>query len=83
MCVFVLQPGSMPRLAADYGLLLAVPPHAHIACNFIIADYVPRVAQGAARLGMLGVSAVTALGILQMNVNGGGVTSAVQRLWKK
>ena len=78
-----VEAGSVPRKVADYGLVLAVPPHAHIACNFIIADYVPRALQGAARFGMLGVSCVTAAGLLKMNLAGDGVTSAVQQLWRK
>ena len=49
----------------------------------VISDYVPLGARGAARFGMLGVTAVAAAGLLKLTRDGPGPTAALKSLWKK
>eukprot|EP00963_Diacronema_lutheri_P005832 scaffold461_cov321-Pavlova_lutheri.AAC.50 len=68
----------------DLALGAAIPVHAHIGMNAVISDYVPPVARGVARGGMLGITAITALGLLKLNLTpGGGISKAVQTLWTR
>lgn len=68
----------------DLALGAAIPVHAHIGMNAVISDYVPPMARGLARGGMLGVTAITALGLLKLNLTpGGGFSKAVKTMWTR
>ena len=63
------------------------PLHSHIAMNFVITDYVPKVTKSASaimavRVLMLGVTGVMTLGMWRLNTEGAGVTGTLKRLWK-
>mmetsp|Transcript_44126 Transcript_44126/g.140459 ORF Transcript_44126/g.140459 Transcript_44126/m.140459 type:complete len:124 (-) Transcript_44126:71-442(-) len=70
-----------PNLPTDLLLNAVIPVHSHIAMNYIIADYVPKAMMGPARMGMLGVTGITALGMLKLNIFNGGVSYQIKKLW--
>mmetsp|Transcript_10536 Transcript_10536/g.38770 ORF Transcript_10536/g.38770 Transcript_10536/m.38770 type:complete len:127 (+) Transcript_10536:158-538(+) len=74
--------GSYFNVPIDLALTVALPVHSHIACNFVISDYVPHAARGVARAGVLGVSAVMFLGLAKLTVTS-GVVNTVKLLWEK
>jgi len=65
----------------DLALGVVLPLHSHITCNMVISDYVPPAARGIARGGVMGLTAVTILGLLNLNLNGPGLTRSVKQLW--
>lgn len=79
----ILEQDSKLRLAADVGLATVLPLHSHVSLNYVLADYVPKHLQGAARWGVLGLTAVTFAGLMKLNVTGRGVTQTVKDLWVK
>ncbi|KAK3240528.1 hypothetical protein CYMTET_49636 [Cymbomonas tetramitiformis] len=79
----VFTEGSL-SLPFDLLLGVALPVHSHIACNYVIADYIkPPALNGAARAGMMAVTAVTLAGLLKLNLTGPGLSASVKQLWKK
>ena len=47
MPVGMMSPkGSYINVPVDLAVTVALPVHSHIACNFIISDYVPKAARG-------------------------------------
>ncbi|GFR50863.1 hypothetical protein Agub_g13150 [Astrephomene gubernaculifera] len=74
--------GSILQKTADFVFSLAIPVHSHIAMNAVVTDYLPKAAQGPARFGVLGMSVVTYLGIMKMNLSGPGLTETVKGLWR-
>ena len=73
----------MLNVPVDYGLAVLIPVHAHIGMNYVISDYIPKHAQGLARLGWLSVTGVMFLGLLNMNISGVGVTETVKTIWRE
>ena len=71
---------SMPL---DLAMGVIFPVHGHIGFNYIISDYVPKAGRGTARTFLLGVTGVTLLGLLKLNVAGDGLTETVKSMWKK
>ena len=71
----------------DLALGVAFPLHAHFAMNCVIADYAEKFlgksAKGPSRVAMLGLTGVTLLGFLRLNLTGEGITGTVKRLWRK
>ena len=67
----------------DIALGVAFPAHAHIGMNYIISDYVPKAARGAARVSLLGVTVVTMAGLLKLNLAGDGLTEVLKSFWRK
>ena len=70
---------SMPL---DLAMGVIFPVHGHIGFNYIISDYVPKAGRGTARTFLLGVTGVTLLGLLKLNVAGDGLTETVKSMWK-
>eukprot|EP01024_Parvocaulis_polyphysoides_P010862 TRINITY_DN13819_c2_g2_i1.p3 TRINITY_DN13819_c2_g2~~TRINITY_DN13819_c2_g2_i1.p3 ORF type:complete len:125 (-),score=18.02 TRINITY_DN13819_c2_g2_i1:228-602(-) len=66
----------------DMGLAIAAPYHSHVACNAVISDYVPPSFRGISRNVMLGVTGVTVIGLLRLNLFGPGITDSVKVLWR-
>ncbi|KXZ42626.1 hypothetical protein GPECTOR_129g556 [Gonium pectorale] len=79
----VSSKGSVLQKTADFVFSLAIPVHSHICMNAVVTDYFPKVARGPARLGVLGMSVVTYLGIMKVNLSGPGLTETVRGLWRK
>lgn len=76
----------LPKTAAlpfDLGLAVLLPFHAHVGLNYIISDYVPKNLRGLARLGVLGLSTITFLGLAKLTIDGPGVGGTLTHLWKK
>lgn len=48
----------------------------------MVTDYVPKAAQPLARSGVLGVTAVTFLGLMKLSLMGDGIGGTVKKLWK-
>jgi len=77
----VLSP-SILNLPVDFALGAVLPAHMYIGCVHIIEDYVPRQQQSLS-ITVLGVlTALTALGLLKINLCGVGVTECVKSLWR-
>mmetsp|Transcript_6212 Transcript_6212/g.11375 ORF Transcript_6212/g.11375 Transcript_6212/m.11375 type:complete len:119 (+) Transcript_6212:75-431(+) len=66
----------------DVALGLALPLHGHITMNMVVSDYIPPAARGIARGGLLGITGVTVLGLLNLNLRGPGLTRCVKQLWE-
>jgi succinate dehydrogenase (ubiquinone) membrane anchor subunit len=62
---------------------VAFPIHAHIGLNFVISDYVPKASRAPARYALLGVTALTMLGLLKLNLSGHGITETYKSLWRE
>uniref|UniRef100_A0A1Q2XCW7 Succinate dehydrogenase [ubiquinone] cytochrome b small subunit n=2 Tax=Chlamydomonas reinhardtii TaxID=3055 RepID=A0A1Q2XCW7_CHLRE len=75
--------GSILQRTADFIFSVAIPVHSHITMNAVVTDYLPKAARGPARVGVLGMSVVTYLGIMKMNLAGPGLTETVKGLWRK
>ena len=79
---FVLSP-SMLNKPIDLVLGVLFPLHSHIGLNYVISDYVPKALRSTARIGLTGVTAVTTLGLLQLNIGGVGMTETIKTLWRR
>ncbi|KAL4425151.1 hypothetical protein ABPG77_008256 [Micractinium sp. CCAP 211/92] len=75
------QDGAIAKVA-DVGLAAAITVHNHVALNYVISDYVPRGIQVPVRVGVVGLSALTALGLTKLALAGPGIGGAVKELWK-
>ena len=81
---FALSPSAL-NTPIDFTLGVMLPLHAHVGMNCIITDYAKKISKGAEgplRVVMLGVTGVTLLGILKLNVSGPGLTETVKGLWR-
>lgn len=72
-------PLSMP---IDIALGVIFPFHSHVALNYVITDYVPKPARGAARAALLAATVIAAAGLLKLNIEGPGLTESVKSLWR-
>ena len=86
--VVLLMPDSMGMVAMPFNILLGVmlPVHGHIGMTGVITDYVPKFSKsllGPARFALLGLTSVTVLGLLKLNLFGDGMTKSVKSLWRK
>jgi succinate dehydrogenase (ubiquinone) membrane anchor subunit len=77
-----LSPSAI-NLPVDLSLGVIFPYHAHVALNYVISDYVPKASRSIARAGLLGVTVVTALGLLKLNLTDVGLTETLKSLWKR
>ena len=70
----------------DMGLAVMFPLHGHIGMNYVLTDYVPKMfgksALGPARAIMAGVTGVTVLGLVKLNLQGPGITGALKSFWR-
>jgi succinate dehydrogenase (ubiquinone) membrane anchor subunit len=73
---------SLMNMPVDLAMGVVFPIHGHIGFNYVISDYVPKPAQGAARGALLGITAITLLGLLKLNVADDGITETVKAMWK-
>lgn len=71
-----------PPPQVDLALGIAFPLHAHIGVNYIISDYVPKASRPVARYALLGVTGVTLLGLLKLNISGPGITETYKSLYR-
>lgn len=70
-------------LVADYTLAVVVPGHMYLGGRSVLVDYVPDQGYQRLAIGTLGVlSAVTAIGLLKLNITDVGITEAVRTLWR-
>ncbi|KAG2493622.1 hypothetical protein HYH03_008139 [Edaphochlamys debaryana] len=79
----VASKGGIMQKAADFVFSFAIPIHSHICMNACVTDYLPYAARGPARVGVLGMSVITYLGIMKVNLSGPGLTETVRGLWRK
>lgn len=74
------SPLSMPL---DLALAVVFPIHGHIGINWILTDYVKAATpKGPIRMGLLGVTVLTILGLLKLSVTGEGLVGALKATWK-
>ena len=69
-------------MPVDISLGLLFPLHAHIALNAIISDYVPKALKVSARYSLLGITIITTVGLLKLNIFGPGVTDVIKNMWR-
>ena len=79
----VLLSPSILVVPFDIALGLLIPWHSHVGIVNVLEDYVPRPYRKMAIMAMWGVSIVTALGILKINLCGAGLTESVKALWRQ
>lgn len=79
---FVLSPSPL-NLPVDIVLGVLFPLHSHVALNYVISDYVPKSARGAARFAVLGATIVALAGLFKLNLQGPGLTETVKSFWRK
>ena len=77
----VLSPSVM-NMPVDLAMGVVFPIHGHIGFNYVISDYVPTQLRGLTRGALFGVTAVTLLGLLKLNLAGEGITETVKAMWK-
>lgn len=59
------------------------PLHSHVALNYIVSDYVPKTQRPIARGIILVATLIAAGGLLQLNIQGAGLTETLKSLWYK
>lgn len=82
----LLSPSSL-NMPVDLLLGIMIPIHGHVGGNDVITDYGKKITKApwfdaALRRGLLGVTVVTFLGLLKLNVQGPGVTEAFKSVWR-
>ena len=53
--------------------------------NYVLTDYVPKISKAAlapARGALMGVTALSILGLVKLNLEGPGVTGTLKSLWR-
>ena len=78
---FILSPSYL-NFPVDVALGILFPIHSHIAINIIITDYVPIALQAVSKMGLLGVTTITTLGLLKLTFFGPGLTETIKGLWR-
>eukprot|EP00735_Rhodelphis_limneticus_P006221 TRINITY_DN1859_c0_g1::TRINITY_DN1859_c0_g1_i1::g.14097::m.14097 TRINITY_DN1859_c0_g1::TRINITY_DN1859_c0_g1_i1::g.14097 ORF type:complete len:151 (+),score=37.05,sp/Q5RC29/DHSD_PONAB/35.62/1e-07,CybS/PF05328.7/1.4e-16 TRINITY_DN1859_c0_g1_i1:53-454(+) len=73
---------SSPCKPVDTALGLLLPFHGYYGVSAVISDYVPKAQRPAARAVALGVTALSTLGLLKLNLAGPGLTNTVKTLWR-
>ena len=81
-----LAVGQPLQFGVDMALALALPIHGHIGMNLVITDYAKKVVGkggiGPSRMALAGVTGVTILGLLKLNLTGPGITETVKSFWR-
>ena len=82
----IASEGSSLSFPVDMALAVAFPLHGHIGMNYVITDYIPKLfgnaARGPSRIIMRGITGLTTLGLVKLNVEGPGITGALKALWR-
>ena len=86
----LLSPGPL-AMPVDLALGVGIPVHFQIAGHGLITDYAPLVlgnvaaksVQGPLRGAMTLTTVLTALGLLQLNLMGPGLSETVKSLWRR
>ena len=82
----IASEGSALSFPVDMALAVAFPLHGHIGMNYVITDYIPKLfgnaARGPARIIMCGVTGLTTLGLVKLNIEGPGITGSLKALWR-
>jgi len=84
--ILVLPDSGAATMGYNVVMGLALPLHGHIGMTGILTDYVPKVSKAAltpARYVMVGITAITVLGLLKHNLAGDGMTKTLKALWRK
>lgn len=74
---------SVLSFPIDLFLGVAFPLHGHVGFNYIITDYVPKASRPMARYVLMGVTGITILGLLKLNLTGPGLTETYKSLWRE
>ena len=77
----IMSPSAL-NMPVDLALGVIFPFHAHVGMNYIVSDYVPKAARQVARTSLLGVTILTAAGLLRLNLTGDGLTETLKSMWK-
>ena len=84
--VAFLTSGSMVQMPFDLLLGVVLPLHGHIGMNMFITDYAKKAFGKAGvmptRFAMAAFTGVTMLGLLNLNLNGKGITETVKDFWR-
>ncbi len=79
---FLMSPSPLNK-PIDLALGVLFPFHSHVGLNYVISDYVPKALRSVARVGLLGVTAITTIGLFQLNISGVGMTETIKQLWRR
>merc|ERR1711990_953024 len=74
---FLLPDTGVATMACNVTLGILYPLHGHIGMAGCLTDYVPKISKGLlppARMALLGITGITLLGLLKLNVSGEGMT---------
>eukprot|EP00316_Scyphosphaera_apsteinii_P022089 CAMPEP_0119311206 /NCGR_PEP_ID=MMETSP1333-20130426/21971_1 /TAXON_ID=418940 /ORGANISM="Scyphosphaera apsteinii, Strain RCC1455" /LENGTH=155 /DNA_ID=CAMNT_0007315533 /DNA_START=11 /DNA_END=478 /DNA_ORIENTATION=+ len=82
----VLSPSAL-NYPVDIALGIIIPLHSHIGGNDVITDYAHKITKAKAfenslRIGLFGVTVVTFVGLLKLNLQGPGVTETLKSFWR-
>ena len=84
--ILVLPDSGVATTSYNVVMGIALPLHGHIGMTGILTDYVPKLSKGLltpARYAMVGLTAVTVLGLLKHNLAGDGMTKSLKALWRQ
>ena len=70
-------------IPVDVGLAMLIPAHMHYGLVGVIEDYVPRGMQDTASMASMAAAVITAAGLINLTINGDGVTGSIKRLWTR
>jgi succinate dehydrogenase (ubiquinone) membrane anchor subunit len=79
---FIFSP-SILNLPVDLVLGFAVPFHAWYGMHHVVEDYIPAAYQPASNMLLYLITAVTVLGLLNLNFRGDGIVESIKGLWRE
>lgn len=82
----VLSPSSF-SFPMDLALGVLIPLHSHLGSNDVVSDYAKKVTKAAwfengLRRGVFGMTVLTFLGLLKLNLQGPGISEGIKSLWR-
>jgi hypothetical protein len=73
---------SILNMPIDLVLTFTVPFHAYYGMHHVVEDYVPGAYQPASNALLYIVTALCVLGLLNLSVQGDGITESIKSLWR-
>merc|ERR1711907_840927 len=82
---FVMPSTSVPTTMINVFVGIVFPVHGHIGMTGVVTDYIPKFFGkqflGPARMALFGLTSVTVLGLLKINLTGDGMAGTVKAMW--
>ena len=82
----LLSPSSL-SFPIDLAMGVLIPLHSHLGSNDVISDYAKKVTKAkwfdsVLRKGTFGMTVITFLGLLRLNLQGPGIAEGIKSLWR-